>query len=610
VLQSMRSSAKYIWIFLVIFFVGGFLLVQTSGLLGRAPVTTSTVVAKVNGDEILATTWFNAAQQLEQQQAQQSGRSVSLDDRQRLQDEAYEQLVSDALLRQEYKRRGITVTDAEIADAARTSPPPQLLQSPELQTDGHFDPEKYQRFLASPAARQEGLLFQLEAYYRDAIPREKLFEQVASDVFLSDARLWRTWKDTHDTAQVTYAAFRPEMLPDSAVTVPQSEIAAYYDKNKKDFEVPARATISVLIIPRTVSAADSAAVRNHLLALRDRILKGEKFEDVAKAESADSASAAAGGSLGRGGKGRFVPQFEEAAYALKVGELSQPVLTPFGYHLIRVDEHKGDTLALHHILLRIQQSDSEATITDKKADDLAKIAASQDKPEKLDEASRALGIPIQKASVVETDALTINGRFIPSIGPWAFTGAKPGETSDLYDSDDGYYLGRLDSLTKGGIPSLEQATPAIRALLARQKKLDKLMPRADALAAAAAKSSLEDAAKAAGIPAVKSAKFTRLAGGEGLGRLSEAVGAAFDLPVATVSKPIKTHDGIFIERVDMRVVADSAAWEKQKEGQRMQLTNQIRQQRIRQFLTNLRESAKIVDNRKEVESANRRTSSQ
>jgi len=109
---------------------------------------------------------------------------------------------------------------------------------------------------------------------------------------------------------------------------------------------------------------------------------------------------------------------------------------------------------------------------------------------------------------------------------------------------------------------------------------------------------------------VKSAKFTRLAGGEGLGRLSEAVGAAFDLPVATVSKPIKTHDGIFIERVDMRVVADSAAWEKQKEGQRMQLTNQIRQQRIRQFLTNLRESAKIVDNRKEVESANRRTSSQ
>ena len=606
-LQSMRSSAKYIWIFLVIFFVGGFLLVQTSGLLGRAPVTTSTAVAKVNGDEILATTWFAATQQLEQQAAQQSGRSVSLDDRQRLQDQAYEQLVGDALLRQEYKRRGITVNDAEIADAARTSPPPQLLQSPELQTDGRFDPEKYQRFLASPAARQEGLLFQLEAYYRDAIPREKLFQQVASDVFLSDARLWRVWRDTHDSAQVTYAAFRPEMLPDSAVSVSQSEIAAYYDKNKKDFERPARAQVSVIVIPRTVSSADSAAVRNRLLALRDRILKGEKFEDVAKAESADSASAAAGGSLGRGGKGRFVQQFEDAANALTVGELSQPVLTPFGYHLIRVDEHKGDTLAIRHILLRIQQSDSAATVTDKKADELARIAASTDKPEKLDEASRALGIPIQKASVLETEALTISGRYIPSVGAWAFTGAKPGETSDLYDAEDGYYLGRLDALTKGGIPNLEQATPEIRTLLARQKKLDKLMPRASALASAAVKSSLEDAAKSAGIPAVKSPQFTRLSGAEGLGRLNEAVGAAFGLQLAAVSAPVKTHDGVFIERVDARVVADSAAWEKQKDIQRAQLTNQIRQQRIRQFLTNLRESAKIVDNRKDVESANRRT---
>jgi peptidyl-prolyl cis-trans isomerase D len=604
----MRSSAKYIWIFLVIFFVGGFLLVQTSGLLGRAPVTTSTAVAKVNGDEILATTWFSASQQLEQQAAQQSGRSVSLDDRQRLQDQAFEQLVGDALLRQEYKRRGITVTDEEIAEAARTSPPPQLIQSPELQTEGRFDPEKYQRFLASPAARQEGLLFQLEAYYRDAIPREKLFQQVASAVFLSDARLWRTWKDSHDSAQVTYAAFRPELLTDSVVSVPQSDIAAYYEKNKKDFERPARAQISVIIIPRAVSSADSAAVRNRLLALRDRIAKGEKFEDVAKAGSADSASAAVGGSLGRGGKGRFVPRFEDAAYALKVGELSQPVLTPFGYHLIRVDERKGDTLSLRHILLRIQQSDSAATVTDKKADELARIAASTDKPEKLDEASRTLGIPIQRASVVETDALTINGRFIPSVGPWAFTGAGPGETSDLYDADDGYYLARLDALTKGGIPTLEQVTPEIRALLARQKKLDQLMPRARALTAAAATSTLEDAAKTAGLTATRSPQFTRVSGADGIGRLNEAIGTAFALPQAAVSAPVRTHDAIFIERVDRRILSDSTAWEKQKDVQRVQLTNQIRQQRIREFLTNLRESAKIEDKRKEIEAANRHTS--
>jgi peptidyl-prolyl cis-trans isomerase D len=605
VLQSMRSSAKYIWIFLVVAFVGGFLLAETSGLLGTARVTTSTAVATVNGEDILATTWFNATAQLEQQSSQESGKSVSLDERQHLSDQAFEQLVSDVLLRQEYRRRGIRVTNDELAEAARFAPPPQLAQSPELQTDGRFDPEKYQRFLSSPAARQQGILVQLESYYRDQIPREKLFEQIASDVYLSDERLWKMWQDTRDTTQMTYVAFRPTLVADKDVTVPESDIKDYYNKNKKDFERPARAVVSVLVIPREVTAADSAAVRARLVAIRDRILKGEKFEDVAKAESSDSASAANGGALGSGVRGRFVPAFEDAAYALKVGEISQPVLTPFGYHLIKLDEKKGDTLTLHHILLPIQQTDAEATASDRRADELAKIAASSDKPEVLDEASKKLGLPIKHGAVLDTDALTIDGKFIPSVGPWAFQGAKVGETSELFDAPDGYYLARLDSIRQGGIPSLEQATADVRAILAIQKKLDKLMPRAAQFAAQAAKTSLEDAAKADGMTVMQSKPFTRVGGAEGIGRLNQAIGAAFKLPIGAVSAPIRTYDAIYVERVDQRVLQDRSVWEKTKETQRAQATNQLRQQKVRDFLQNLRESAKVVDRRKEIESANR-----
>ena len=604
-LQAMRSSAKYIWIFLVIFFVGGFLLAETSGLLGRAPVTTSTAVATVNGEDILATTWYNAINNLEQQATQQTGRSITLDERRRLSDDAFEQLVGDALLRQEFRRRGIRVTDEEIAEAARYAPPPQLAQSPELQTDGRFDPEKYQRFLASPAARQEGLLLQLESYYRDQIPREKLFEQVAADVYVSDERLWNIWRDTRDTAQITYVVFRPSLIGDNEVTVAESDIKDYYDKNKKDFEKPARAVVSLLTIPRTVSAADSAAVRNHILALRDSIIKGAKFEDIAKAESSDSASASQGGFLGRGVRGRFVPEFENVAYSLKPGELSQPVLTQFGYHLIKVDEHKGDTIAVRHILLPITQSDSAATITDRRADELSKIAASSDKPAVLDEASKELGIPIRRAAVQDNEALTIDGKFIPSVGPWAFQGAKVGETSELFDAEDGYYLGRLDSLTKGGIPSLDEARPEIRAILAMQKKLDKLMPRAQQFAAQAAKTSLEDAAKGAGMQVQQSQPFTRVSGAEGIGRLNQAIGAAFSLPIGAVSAPIRVYDGIFVERVDQRVLKERSEFEKQKAAQRDVVTQQLRQQRVRDFLQNLRDNAKIVDRRKEIEAAQR-----
>ena len=607
-LQAMRASAKYIWIIIVVLFVGGFLLAQTSGLLGRAPVTTTTPVASVNGEDILATTWYQATQNLEQEASQRSGSTISLDERQRLQDQAFDQLVTDALLRQEYRRRGITVSDEEILEAARYSPPPQLMQAPDLQTEGQFDPEKYQRFLRSPLAKQQGLLYQLEQYYRTEIPKEKLFDQIATEVYVSEAELWRRWQDSHDSAQVSFVVFGPERISDSAVRVTDDEVRSYYDTHKKQFDRPGRAKVSVLVIPRVVTSEDSAAVRARAVALRSKILGGEKFEDVARAESADSVSAVNGGSLGRGVKGRFVAPFEQAANTLRPGEISQPVLTQFGYHLIRLDERKGDTLALHHILLRIQQSDSAAARIDRRADSLIRLAAQADDPAKFDEAARTLHLPILRAEAVEGNSLTINGRFIPSIGPWAFQGAAPGETSEVFDSEEGYYLGRLDSLSAGGTLSLDQAKADIRSYLLRQKKIDQLIPQARNYAKVAAASSLEQAAQLMNLQVVKTRSFTRVTGVPELSRLPEAVGAAFTLPLNTVSEPIRSMDGVVVERVDRRVPANRAAFDAQKEALRQQELQQARRQRVTEYLANLRAVAKIDDKRKKVELSQRRSS--
>jgi peptidyl-prolyl cis-trans isomerase D len=603
----MRASAKYIWIIIVILFVGGFLLAQTSGLLGRAPVTSTTAVATVNGEDILATTWYQATQNLEQDATQRSNQSITLDERQRLMDQAFDQLVSDVLLRQEYRRRGITVTDDEILQAARYNPPPGLMQSPDLQTDGQFDPAKYQRFLSSPLARQQGLLYQLEQYYRTEIPKEKLFDQVAGDVYVSDDQLWRRFQDQHDSAQVSFVLFEPDRIADSAVRVSDDEVRAYYDTHKKLFERSGTAKVSIIIVPRLITAADSAAVRAHALELRAKILGGEKFADVAQAESADSASAANGGSLGKGPKGRFVAPFEAAAAALKPGEISQPVLTQFGYHLIRLDARNGDTLTLSHILLRIQQSDSAAARTDRRADSLSRMAASTDQPEKFDSAARVLQIPILRANVIEGNPLTVNGQYIPSVGSWAFEGARPGETSELFDAEDGYYLARLDSLTPGGTQSLDQAKQDIRTYLMRQKKVDALMPQARNFAKVAAASSLESASKLMGMQLVSTKPFTRVTGVQELAQAPEAVGAAFSLPLNQVSEPIRATAAVVVERVDKRYPANRAEFDKQKEALRQQAMSQLRQQRVRQFLTNLRAVAKIDDRRKQVEASSRQT---
>jgi peptidyl-prolyl cis-trans isomerase D len=232
VLQSMRSAAKYVWIVLIIAFVGGFLLVDSSGLLGRAPVTTNTVVATVNGEDILYLTWENAVANLDQQESQRLGRGLTLDERRELEDRAFDELVNEILLRQEYERRGISVTDDEIRDAARVSPPPGVDENPEFQTEGQFDLSKYQRFLTSPIARQQGLLLGLESFYRSEIPKQKLYDQIASDVWVSDARLWQLFRDRNDSASVSFVAFRPDAAASGAAAVTDADMSAFYNKNR------------------------------------------------------------------------------------------------------------------------------------------------------------------------------------------------------------------------------------------------------------------------------------------------------------------------------------------------------------------------------------------
>ncbi len=605
-LQSFRSAAKYIWIVIILAFVGGFLLFDTSGLIGRAPVTNTSVVASVEGRDISYLAYEQAAQNAVQQQERRLGRSLSLDEVEQVRNQTFESMVLEILVQQEYDRRGIRVSEAEIQQAAQNSPPPDLMQSPDLQTDGRFDIEKYRRFLRSPAARTQGLLLQLEGYYRDAIPRAKLMDQLVSDVYVSDARLWQSYKDATDTAQVSYVRFDPGTVPDSAVSVSDSELRAYYDRNKELFERPGRAVVAVLTIPRTVTAVDSAAVRARALALRDEIARGAKFEDVAKRESVDSVSAAEGGSLGKGGKGRFVEPFEKAADALKVGEISQPVATPFGYHLIRVDERKGDTLDLRHILLRVGQSDSSALRTDRRADSLARIAAEQTTPEKFDSAAKILGLTKESLIAVEGQPLTGPEGVVSGVSAWAFGGAVPGETSSLFDTEGAYYLARLDSVTRGGVAPIQETRDQIRVELLRRKKVESLRARAQSIAQQAAKTSLESAAQSAALTVEKSEAFTRAGFAGNLGRLNAAIGAAFSLPISAVSQPIATDDAVFVIRVDRRVDASRAEFDKIKAERRQQAIAALRDQRVRAFYDALRKDADVEDNRADLAAAARR----
>ncbi len=608
-LQTFRSFGKYIFWGLAVTFIGGFVFYESSGLFGReSGPTIGTTVVEVDGQEVPYGAYQRALEAAVQTEEQQRGRSLTLDERAEVEKKTYDEIVTEILLEHEYKKRGISVTQEEIVEYAKFSPPPQYAQLPELQTNGQFDFEKYQRFLRNPQARQQGILAQLEGYYRTTIPKQKLFEQVAAGAFVSDARLWQIYQDSHDSAQVSYVALRPTTVKPGDFTDAQAR--TYYDAHKTDFDRPARAAVSVLALPMNVTGADSAATRDSIVKLRAQIVAATDqkatFTDFATRLSNDTTSAVQGGDLGKSTADGYVPEFSSAAKALSVGEVSQPVKTQFGWHLIRLDAKAGDTLSLRHILLNVTMNEGAASRVAKRADSLATLAATADDPKKFDAAAKSLGVPVMRATAVEGEPLTIAGRYVPNVSAWAFSGTVNGESSEMFDDASGYYVARLDTLHAEGAAAFDEVKDEIKDRLSREKVMDEFMTMGRNITTSAAEKGFETAAQLRALTVSKTPMFTRTMQTEGLGGFNEAVGAAFTMPIGTTSQPIRTNDGVFVIRVDQRKPADKAEFEKQKEQQRAQVLRGMREQMVRDYLEGLRKNASITDSRKQLNAAGRR----
>jgi peptidyl-prolyl cis-trans isomerase C len=140
------------------------------------------------------------------------------------------------------------------------------------------------------------------------------------------------------------ALFEKEIMAKAKVT--DQEVKAYYDKHKEEF-IPTTQIKASHILVKTEDEARKVLAR---------LKKGEKFGDIAKAVSVDTGSAKNGGDLGYFSKGQMVPEFEKAAASLKVGDISVPVHTQFGYHIIKVtDKKKGAPIEFEKIKDMISQ---------------------------------------------------------------------------------------------------------------------------------------------------------------------------------------------------------------------------------------------------------------
>ena len=144
-----------------------------------------------------------------------------------------------------------------------------------------------------------------------------------------------------------------------------------YKARYKD-ELPPLLSISHILLAIEASDDRDAEVRAQANAIIDRLKKGEDFAALARKNSSDVGSSEEGGDLGYFPRGRMVPAFEEAAFALRPGEVSAPVKTKFGYHIIKVEATAGDQVRARHILIPLQPSTRDVKTAYDKALELAK----------------------------------------------------------------------------------------------------------------------------------------------------------------------------------------------------------------------------------------------
>jgi peptidyl-prolyl cis-trans isomerase D len=589
-MQAFRNSAKVagaIFALLMLIFV--LTSVDWSGL------TRANSVGKINGETIDARTYQGFVQQSIDNRQRDMPASLTLEERNQIEDQVWEQLIENRVLETEFQRRGITVTTDEVVQAIRNSPPADFRDVPEFQTDSQFDINKYQRWLTSSVGAQ--YLPALEAQYRDQLRRSKLLRVVAADIYLSDAALWEQYRDEHEQVKVGLTAIIPRnAVPDSTIKLTDQELTAYYRSHQDDFKRARTAFLSFVALPRLTDASDTAFAKARADSARAAILGGEPFADVARRESSDSVSAAAGGELGEWTKGAMDPAFDSAAFALPLKKVSEPVLTQFGFHIIEITGRKGNKATGRHILIPIEVAGEHRDHLDAEADSLERLGAERDDPAALDTVSKALSLPIGRTGgVQEGTRVQVGNLVVPDAGAWAFGGSKPGATSPVIETSFAFYVFRIDSIQAAGVPPLAQVRPAVEYALRNDKKKELAKPKAEEYLKRLEKGeSMAEAAKAMNLPHREFGPFTRVNP-----PLTDpmVVGTAFGLDKGQRSGLLDTPDGMYVMESLEKVPADSAKFVKELDEYRTKMIDLARQGRIRGYMAALRQSARIVDNR-------------
>ncbi|MFQ6673225.1 MAG: peptidylprolyl isomerase [Fidelibacterota bacterium] len=305
----------------------------------------------------------------------------------------------------------------------------------------------------------------LDQYVNSFLARlgsEDRLEQMFGKPLRELRREW--WPDVQE--QLITQKFRDQLLKDVSVT--RQEVVAFYDEYRDSLEaVPTLYNVSHILLKVTPGKKSTDQALALVRSLREQILSGADFAELAQQYSDDPGSAQNGGELGFVTRGTLVPEFEAIAFALKPGQTSREVQTEFGYHLIQLIERVGEKINVRHILIAPKVSDADEDSVYAVASAIRDSIASEKQMTQF--ATKYSQDPTTKTrggAIGWVDPSTFP---LPEIAGLLPT-LPPGKVSPPIRASDGYHLVLVHAVKPGGVPTLKTHWTEIQALALARKK--------------------------------------------------------------------------------------------------------------------------------------------
>jgi len=598
------------WTILVLFVTS----MAIGGLVGGASITDifgqrqGNEVGSINGEPILFEDFNQLVSNEINRLDSQSGKPVSDEEREYVRAVVWERLIADLIIQEQIEKNKIVVGEEEVLFQMKNNPPPFLQNSEAFQSFGRFDLEKYLNAVLTPDQIDWKPIedFMQNVY----LPNYKLQQYVINasaihaDEVLKDYKK-RFVKHKLEILHITDKAIDNDFYDSMIQNRPtDDELLELYNENVSNYDQSETRFMQYVKWPIISDANDTLRVKLEAENLIYRINNGEDFAQLANMYTEDPSNSAnpqelRGGSLGWYSKGQLLPEFEVASFDGKKGDIVGPILTDYGFHVIKINDKRvvdeSEQVNTSHILLTITPGRG----TENKLRDTASIFALEANEYGFFALADSLGLEINESSPIRKESIFIDDFGVArSAVNFAFNNVE-GATSDAIKNDNFYGVFFLDSVKDETILSFEDVKEDLKTEFLSNFKKEQITNLAQSLKDNSAEEMnlLALSQKNESFEYVAESSASLIGSFDSIGKSNYIVGALTNAKAGDIFGPLPTIRGqAFVKVIEIDEI-NSNDFEEKKESIKFSLLIQRQNLLWANWLQALRDNSDIEDYR-------------